>query len=279
MVIVETVEELKNVLFRIHSAGKSVGFVPTMGALHKGHLALLQQARSENEVVVCSIFVNPMQFNNAADLQKYPRTLEADVALLQGVVDIIFAPSEQEVFLEPPVEKYDFGQLETVMEGVARPGHFNGVAIIVKRLFDWINPEKAYFGEKDFQQLAIIKELVKQCKLQIEIIACPIVREESGLAFSSRNQRLSDSELEIAANINRILQNSLTINNPSVESIKSFVTNELNKYPALKLDYFEIVNAQTLQPVETLKNAAKNIVGCIAVYVGEVRLIDNIQYK
>jgi pantoate--beta-alanine ligase len=278
MVIVETVEELKNVLFRVRSVGKSVGFVPTMGALHKGHLALLQQARSENEVVVCSIFVNPMQFNNDADLQKYPRTLEADVALLQGVADVVFAPSKQEVFPEPPTEKYDFGQLETVMEGIARPGHFNGVAIIVKRLFDWINPEKAYFGEKDFQQLVIIKKMVKQCKLPVEIISCPIVREESGLAFSSRNQRLNDSELELAANINRILQGSSTISNPSVEAIKSFVMNELNKYPALKLDYFDIVNAQTLQPVETLKSA-KNIVGCIAVYVGEVRLIDNIQYK
>ncbi|MDR1346414.1 MAG: pantoate--beta-alanine ligase [Bacteroidales bacterium] len=278
MLVVKTVEELKNVLFRVHSAGKSVGFVPTMGALHEGHLALLQQARSENEAVVCSIFVNPMQFNNDADLQKYPRTLEADLTLLQGLVDVVFAPSKQEVFPEPPTEKYDFGQLETVMEGTARPGHFNGVAIIVKRLFEWINPEKAYFGEKDFQQLVIVKKMAKQYKLQTEIVSCPIVREESGLAFSSRNKRLSDSELNLAANINRILRGSSIIGNPSVEAIKSFVTNELDKYPALKLDYFEIVNAQTLQPVETLKSA-KHIVGCIAVYVGEVRLIDNIRYK
>jgi pantoate--beta-alanine ligase len=278
MVVIETVEELKNVLFRIHSTCKSVGLVPTMGALHKGHLALLQQARNENEVVVCSIFVNPVQFNNAADLQKYPRTLEADLTLLAGLADIVFAPSEQEVFPEPLAKTYHFGTLETVMEGAARPGHFNGVATIVNLLFDWINPEKAYFGEKDFQQLVIIKELVKQCKLPIEIVSCPIVREESGLALSSRNKQLSDSDLEIAATINRILRASLSLHTQSTKEIKAFVMNELAKNPILKPDYFEIVNAQTLQPVENLKES-KEVVGCIAVYLGEVRLIDNIRYK
>jgi pantoate--beta-alanine ligase len=278
MVLIETIEELKNVLFRIHSTGKSVGLVPTMGALHKGHLALLQQARNENEVVVCSIFVNPVQFNNAADLQKYPRTLEADTALLAGLADIVFAPSEQEVFPESPTKTYHFGTLETVMEGAARPGHFNGVATIVKLLFDWINPEKAYFGEKDFQQLVIIKELVKQDKLPIEIVACPIVREESGLALSSRNKQLSDSDLKIAATINRILRASLSLHTQSTKEIKAFVMNELAKEPILKPDYFEIVNAQTLQPIENLKDS-NEVVGCIAVYLGEVRLIDNIRYK
>ena len=278
MVVIETVEELKNALFRVHSTGKSVGLVPTMGALHEGHLALLKQARNENEVVVCSIFVNPVQFNNVSDLQKYPRTLEADITLLAGFADIVFAPSEKEVFPEPPTETYHFGTLETVMEGAFRQGHFNGVAVIVKRLFDWVNPQKAYFGEKDFQQLVIIKELVKQYDLPIEIVSCPIVREKSGLAKSSRNKLLNDSELEVAANINRILQASLSLHTQSAKEIKSFVMNELAKEPALKPDYFEIVNAQTLQSVENLKDS-KEIVGCIAVYVGEVRLIDNIRYK
>jgi pantoate--beta-alanine ligase len=164
------------------------------------------------------------------------------------------------------------------MEGTARPGHFNGVAIIVKRLFDWVNPEKAYFGEKDFQQLVIIKALVKQCELPIEIVSCPIVREESGLAFSSRNKQLNDSDLKIAANINRILQTSLSLHTQSIKEIKSFVINELDREPALKLDYFEIVNTQTLQPIETLKDS-KEVVGCIAVYISGVRLIDNIRYK
>ena len=278
MVVIETVEELKNALFRVHSTGKSVGLVPTMGALHEGHLALLKQARNENEVVVCSIFVNPVQFNNVSDLQKYPRTLEADITLLAGFADIVFAPSEKEVFPEPPTETYHFGTLETVMEGAFRQGHFNGVAVIVKRLFDWVNPQKAYFGEKDFQQLVIIKELVKQYDLPIEIVSCPIVREKSGLAKSSRNKLLNDSELEVAANINRILQASLSLHTQSAKEIKSFVMNELAKEPALKPDYFEIVNAQTLQSIENLKDS-KEIVGCIAVYVGEVRLIDNIRYK
>jgi len=278
MVVIKTVEELKNTLFRIHCMGKSVGLVPTMGSLHKGHLSLIQQARKENEIVVCSIFVNPVQFNNTDDLQKYPRNLESDIALLTELADIVFAPSEQEIFPQPPTEIYDFGTLETLMEGAARPGHFNGVAIIVKRLFDWIKPEKAYFGEKDFQQLMIIKALVKQCQLMIEIVACPIVREESGLALSSRNKLLSESDLKVAANINRILQASQSLQTQSAKEIKAFVVHELTKNHPLKLDYFEIVDAQTLQQIENMKDS-KEVIGCIAVDVRGVRLIDNVRYK
>lgn len=278
MLIINTIEELKDVLFRIKSNNKSVGFVPTMGALHPGHLSLVEKAWSENEVVVCSIFVNPIQFNNSTDLEKYPRTLEADIALLDNMADIVFVPTAEEIFPEPPQEKYDFGSLETVMEGASRPGHFNGVATIVKRLFDWIAPDKAYFGEKDFQQLAIIKKLVKDYQLQTQIVACPIVRETNGLAMSSRNKRLSEKEFEIAANINRILQKSTTIRPYLVKQVKEFVVSEIANIPEFKLDYFEIVDDETLQPVERFSDGESTI-GCIALYIGEVRLIDNIRYQ
>ncbi len=278
MLLIKTVEELKDVLFRIRSNGKSIGFVPTMGALHEGHLSLMKRARKENQVTICSIFVNPTQFNNAEDLKHYPRTLEKDIEFVQDYLDFIFAPSVEEVYATPATEQYHFGNLETVMEGAARPGHFNGVAIIVKRLFDWIQPDKAYFGEKDFQQIAIIKSLVKQFNLQIQIVPCPIVRESTGLALSSRNQRLSEDEKQIAANIYRVLQESTQLTTQIVDDIRQFVSEELVKFPLLRLEYYEIVDADTLQPVHNL-NDAKGIVGCIAIYAGEVRLIDNIRYK
>src|SRR5574344_667180 len=272
--LIKTVEELKNVLFQINCGGKSIGFVPTMGALHEGHLSLMKRARKENQVTICSIFVNPTQFNNAEDLKHYPRTLEKDIEFVQDYLDFIFAPSVEEVYATPATEQYHFGNLETVMEGAARPGHFNGVAIIVKRLFDWIQPDKAYFGEKDFQQIAIIKSLVKQFNLQIQIVPCPIVREPTGLALSSRNQRLSEDEKQIAANIYRVLQESTQLTTQIVDDIRQFVSEELVKFPLLRLEYYEIVDADTLQPVHNL-NDAKGIVGCIAIYAGEVRLIDN----
>lgn len=278
MLVVKTVDELKDVAFRVKSTGKSIGLVPTMGALHEGHLSLLQKAKRENEVVICSIFVNPVQFNNPVDLEKYPRDVEGDLKKIEGLADIVFTPSADEVFPEPPKEKYDFGQLERVMEGAFRPGHFNGVGVIVKRLFDWTTPDKAYFGEKDFQQLVIIKHLVKQCNLPILIVPCPIVREESGLAKSSRNERLSAEERRIAAEIHRILNDSLELKSKSIAEIKQFVETEINKIAAFRLDYYEIVDDRTLQPVADA-DASEGIIGCIAVYVGEVRLIDNIRYK
>lgn len=278
MLVIQTLDELKDVLFRVKSSGKSVGFVPTMGALHEGHLSLLQRAKKENTAVVCSIFVNPVQFNNAADYTQYPRTLEKDIDYISEVTDIVFAPSQEEIFPTPPTEKYHFGILESVMEGAYRPNHFNGVAIIVKRLFDWIMPDKAYFGEKDYQQLVIIKELVRELNLPIEIIGCPIVREPNGLAMSSRNKRLSLEELQIAPNIYRILQGSLSQMHLSVEGMKKYVVDEIGKISAFKLEYFEIANAETLQPVAAL-DEADSIIGCIAVYLGPVRLIDNIMIK
>ena len=277
MLIIKNLEEFLDVIFRIKSNGKSVGFVPTMGALHEGHLSLIKKAHDENEVVVCSIFVNPVQFNNASDLEKYPRTLEEDAELLKEYVDILFAPSEKEVFPEPPTEKYEFGALETVMEGKSRPGHFNGVAIIVKRLLNWVNPDKAYFGEKDYQQLAIIRQLVKDFKLNTQIVAAPIVREENGLAMSSRNRRLSPEEFAKAGEIYRILKQSAQISVTDIAAIKHFVISEMAHIPEFKLDYFEIVDAETLQSIDKYDSEI-NIIGCIALYIGEVRLIDNIKY-
>ena len=278
MLIIKKTDELKDVLFRIKSNNKSTGFVPTMGALHQGHLSLIERARKENEVVVCSIFVNPIQFNNQSDLANYPRTFINDIALLENHVDIVFAPEAEDVYPEPPQEIYQFGALETVMEGAFRPGHFNGVATIVKRLLDWIEPDKAYFGEKDFQQLVIIKQLVKNCHLSTEIIPCPIVREPNGLAMSSRNRLLSENEREIASNIYRILEESKSLITRPVQEIKDFVISQISAFPDMRLDYFEISEEQTLQPVKSFEAAAE-IRGFIAVFLREVRLIDNIRYK
>ena len=278
MVLIENIEKLKEVLFRIKSNGKSIGLVPTMGALHSGHLSLIERAKIECQVVVVTIFVNPTQFNNQDDLEKYPRTLNADLDLIKDHADIVFAPSAAEIYPAPPSEKYNFGSLEQVMEGNSRPGHFNGVATIVKRFFDLINPDKAFFGEKDFQQLAIIKELVIQNQLDITIVPCPIVREKNGLAMSSRNQRLSAQEREIASHVYNILAQSLTISKESVSYIVNFVKAEVNKIPEIKLEYFQIVDDITLQELDTF-NSNQGIVGCIAFYIRDVRLIDNIRYQ
>jgi pantoate--beta-alanine ligase len=278
MLVIKTIEELKDVLFRIRSNGKSVGFVPTMGALHEGHLSLIRKAKAETEVVVCSIFINPVQFNNRSDLINYPRDLASDIVKIENWVDLVFAPSPEEIYPEPPKEHFSFGSLENVMEGASRPGHFNGVAIIVKKFLEWIAPDKAYFGEKDFQQLVIIQKLVKEYNINTQIISCPIVREENGLAMSSRNKRLSEHEFGIAGNINRILQESQKLIHQPVKQIKSFVVSEIGRIPEFKLDYFEIVDDKSLQNAESLDDC-EGIVGCIALYLGQVRLIDNVRYK
>lgn len=276
MLVINKVQELEKIQKRLHEEGKSIGLVPTMGALHSGHYSLLERARQENDIVVCSIFVNPVQFNNAEDLEKYPRTLEQDLAYIEKVTDIVFAPTVDEVFPTPPTEKYNFGALETVMEGAFRPGHFNGVGVIVKRLFDWTQPHRVYFGEKDFQQLAIIQELVRQYAINIEIVPCPIVREASGLALSSRNARLSEADRTTAANIHRILESSR--NCSTLQETQQFVEEEMAKVPEFTLDYFAIANARTLQPIENFSDA-ETVIGCIAVFIGGVRLIDNVKYK
>ena len=275
MKIINTVEELMETAVRERAAGKSIGMVPTMGALHEGHLSLIRRAHEENDVVFCSIFVNPVQFNNAKDLAKYPRTLEADVQLIGDLADYVFAPTVEEVFPVAPTEVYDFGTVANVMEGAARPGHFNGVGVIVRRLLEWTRPHKAYFGEKDYQQIAVIREMCAQCRILAEIVPCPIVREPNGLAMSSRNRRLSEHEFETAANIHRILEESKKLH--SVPEIQQFVETEIAKIPEFQLDYFEIADAKTLLSTDTLDNP-NGVMGFITVYVGPVRLIDNIKY-
>ena len=275
MKIINTVEELMETAVHERAAGKSIGMVPTMGALHEGHLSLIRRAHEENDVVFCSIFVNPVQFNNAEDLAKYPRTLEADVQLIGDLADYVFAPTVEEVFPVAPTEVYDFGTVANVMEGAARPGHFNGVGVIVRRLLEWTRPHKAYFGEKDYQQIAVIREMCAQCRILAEIVPCPIVREPNGLAMSSRNRRLSEHEFETAANIHRILEESKKLH--SVPEIQQFVETEIAKIPEFQLDYFEIADAKTLLSTDTLDNP-NGVMGFITVYVGPVRLIDNIKY-
>ena len=271
---------MRNKVTALRSEGKTIGLVPTMGALHEGHLSLVKQCIADNDVCIVSIFVNPTQFNNKEDLKKYPRNLERDCEYLKSVgVGVIFAPSVDEVYPEPDTRQFDFGQLDKVMEGEHRPGHFNGVAQVVSRLFDIVKPDRAYFGEKDFQQLAIIREMVKQLKLDINIVPMPIVREVSGLALSSRNERLTATQKEVAVNISKVLAESKEwMKTSSVEEVIKAVTTTLDSFTELKVEYYEIVDGYTLQSVTDWKDS-DYIVGCIAIFCGEVRLIDNIIYK
>lgn len=280
MKIYKTTKGLENALQKLRAESKSIGLVPTMGALHAGHLSLVKRCVEENDVCVVSVFVNPTQFNNQTDLEKYPRTLEADAALLAGAkCSILFAPSVKQIYPKPDTRVFDFGQLDKVMEGVHRPGHFNGVGQVVSRLFDIVKPGKAYFGEKDYQQLAIIRKMVKDYKYPIEIVGCPIVREKDGMALSSRNMRLSKDERKRAVRISQTLFKSVEMAaTKSLEEVRQWVIDEINKDSILNVEYYDIVNSETMQSVKSWKDADK-ITGCITVYCGEVRLIDNIQYK
>ena len=280
MKVVHTIKDLQAELTALRAQGKKVGLVPTMGALHAGHASLVKRSVSENGVTVVSVFVNPTQFNDKNDLIKYPRTLDADCELLESVgASFVFAPSVEEMYPEPDTRVFSFSPLDTVMEGKFRPGHFNGVAQIVSKLFDAVRPDRAYFGEKDFQQLAIIRKMVKQLHYNLEIVGCPIVREEDGLALSSRNARLSTVEREIALNISKTLYKSRTFAvDHSVEETLQFVESEIGKVQGLQLEYFEIVDGNTLQSIANWDDTTY-AVGCITVFCGEVRLIDNIKYK
>jgi pantoate--beta-alanine ligase len=279
MNLIYTVTELQTVLVQEKRKNKSIGFVPTMGALHQGHIELVKRSIAENDISVISIFVNPTQFNDTNDLLKYPRTLDADCKLLQeAAVDIVFVPDAKEVYPEPDTRQFHFGILETVMEGRFRPGHFNGVAQVVSRLFDIVTPDRAYFGEKDFQQLAIIRELVKQLSLNIRIVACPIVREKDGLAMSSRNARLSEKQRKNAVFISKTLSESKILRGKyTVQALKQWVTDQFTTVSELQVEYFDIVDGFTLQSVNSWADT-EYPVGCIAVYASEVRLIDNITY-
>lgn len=280
MNVVNTVKELKEQLSLFRSEGKSIGLVPTMGALHPGHASLVKRAVEENDVVVVSIFVNPTQFNDKNDLKNYPRTLDADCALLASIGDVIvFAPEVEEMYPTEDTRLFSFAPLDTVMEGAFRPGHFNGVAQIVSKLFYAVEPHRAYFGEKDFQQLAIIREMVRQLGLGLEIVGCPIVRESDGLAMSSRNTLLTAEERERSLIISRTLFDSFEYaKENSLAATKAFVENVMETTPGFKLEYYQIVDGNTLQPLNEWGDS-EYIVGCIALFCGKIRLIDNIKYK
>lgn len=280
MVVVYTIEQLHAFLASARAEGNSVGLVPTMGALHDGHASLVKRCVEENGVTVVSVFVNPTQFNDKGDLERYPRTLEADCCLLEALgTSCVFAPSVEEVYPEPDTRVFDFSPLDKVMEGVYRPGHFNGVAQIVSKLFAYVEPQRAYFGEKDFQQLAIIRDMVRQLSLSVEIVGCPIVRETDGLALSSRNALLTPEQRVMALNISRALFASVEYaKGHTLGETKRMVEDAIASTDGLELEYYEIVNGTTLQTVCAWDDA-EYIVGCITVYCGKVRLIDNIRYK
>ena len=280
MKVIHTIKDLQAELSVLKAQGKKVGLVPTMGALHAGHASLVKRSVNENEVTVVSVFVNPTQFNDKNDLVKYPRTLDADCKLLEACgAPYAFAPSVEEMYPEPDTRQFSYAPLDTVMEGAFRPGHFNGVCQIVSKLFEAVKPHRAYFGEKDFQQLAIIREMVRQMQFDLEIVGCPIVREEDGLALSSRNARLSAEERENALKISQTLFKSRTFAaTHTVSETLKFVEDAIAAVPGLRLEYFEIVDGNTLQKVDNW-NQTSYVVGCITVFCGDVRLIDNIKYK
>lgn len=282
MEIINSVKELKDKLYILKSQKRSIGLVPTMGALHKGHISLVEKCSKENDITVVSIFVNPTQFNDKKDLERYPRTLEADCKLLGNIkVDIVFAPSVEEIYPEPDTRTFSYPPTDTVMEGKYRPGHFNGVCQIVSKLFDFVEPDKAYFGEKDFQQVAVIKAMVKDKKYNIEIIQCPIIRENDGLALSSRNALLTSQERLIAVNISKVLKNSIEYSlRHSLNETREWVINQINSTEGLKIEYYEIVDGETLNSIDKWEDS-NYIVGCITVFCGStpIRLIDNIKYK
>ena len=271
-------EELRRALGSRNRSG--IGFVPTMGALHAGHRSLVERARRECATVVVSVFVNPTQFNDKTDLKNYPRTPEAYLRLLEEVgADYVFMPSVEEVYPEPDTRTFDFGMIDKVMEGATRPGHFNGVAQVVSRLFDLVKPAKAYFGEKDFQQIAVIREMVRQLRIPVEIIPCPIVRGEDGLALSSRNTLLDTDHRTAAPYIYKVLKAAVEKSHQTTpDQLAAWVTAQVESNPLLKVIYFQVVDAATMQQVRTWEESPA-IQGCIAVQAGDIRLIDNIKLR
>ena len=320
MLVFEKINDLKKYLSDQRKTGSTIGFVPTMGALHLGHISLIERSASENDITVCSIFVNPTQFNDKNDLDKYPRTLDADKLILEKAnCEVLFVPGVKEIYPEGTGEKgqgtgdrgqgargavdlkiagsaisvktsnlelrtsnyfnVDLGELDKVMEGASRPGHFLGVMQVVSRLFDIVDPDKAYFGQKDFQQQAIIREMTRQMNYGIDIVTCPILREEDGLAMSSRNVRLTPSERAVVGVISQTLFTVQKLADKlSVDELTMFVESEMAEAALTQLEYFQIVDAQSLQPVVNL-DKAQNAVACIAVKLGKVRLIDNVLLK
>lgn len=281
MEVISTIAELKARVADARKAGMTIGLVPTMGALHVGHLSLVKRSCADNGFTVVSVFVNPTQFNNPEDLRTYPRTLDADVALLTAntEADVVFAPTAEEVYPQPDTRVFDLGPVAEVMEGAHRPGHFNGVCQIVSKLFAFVSPDKAYFGEKDFQQIAVIKQMVSLCDFKLEIVECPIVRESDGLAVSSRNTLLTPEHRAAAPHIQEVLAASLSLKaSKTPAELIEWTVAEINKNPLLVVEYYEIVDALTLQPIKSWADSDAPH-GCITVQAGNVRLIDNISLK
>ena len=280
MQTIHSIKELQACLSEAKNAGKSVGLVPTMGALHEGHASLVRRSVKENDVTVVSIFLNPTQFNDPKDLERYPRTLESDCKLLEQCgAQIAFAPSVNEMYPEPDTRSFSYPPTDSVMEGARRPGHFNGVCQIVSKLFMITEPDRAYFGEKDFQQICVIRRMVADLGFKMDIVPCPVIREASGLAMSSRNSLLTPEEKVLAANIYRVMKESLS-RGLSVRETEAWVTDTLNAIEGLEVEYYSIVNGETLAEVNSWDDAP-HIVGCITVYCGHtpIRLIDHIRYK
>ena len=281
MMIFRSIVDLQNELFNYRKEGKKIGLVPTMGALHQGHASLVRRSVDDNDITVVSVFVNPTQFNDKNDLKNYPRTLEADCALLEECkADIVFAPSVEEMYPVEDKRVFEFPPVTTVMEGAHRLGHFNGVCQVVSRLFYIVRPTNAYFGEKDWQQIAVIKAMVKYLQLPVNIVECPIIRDQSGLALSSRNQLLSEDERKIATNIFKYLDKSRAkAKKESVKQVHDFVVDNINAIEGLQVEYFEIVDGNTLLSISSW-DESDYVVGCITVYCGSipVRLIDHIKY-
>ncbi|MDR2470268.1 MAG: pantoate--beta-alanine ligase [Tannerella sp.] len=280
MEVVYKIQVLRRALTEERKAGKRIGFVPTMGALHDGHISLVKRCRAIDDICVASIFVNPTQFNDKRDLETYPRTPENDYALLAACgCDYVFAPSVEEMYPEADVRVFELGAVAQVMEGAFRPGHFNGVAQVVSKLFEVVEPERAYFGEKDYQQVAVVREMVRQLGLSVRIEACPTLREPDGLAMSSRNVRLTPEQRRIAPRIASVLKESRTFAlDKRVSEVTDRVVTVLNDTPFLRVEYFTIVDGASLQPIREWSES-KEPVGCIAVYCGDVRLIDNVKYQ
>jgi len=280
MEIVRTISKLRDCLDLHRRQGHSVGFVPTMGALHEGHASLVRRSVAENDVTVVSIFLNPTQFNDPKDLERYPRTLEADCRLLEQCgASIAFAPSVAEVYPEPDTRQFSYPPTDSVMEGAMRPGHFNGVCQVVSKLLSYVEPDRAYFGEKDYQQIAVIRRMVDDLGFKLEIVPCPVVRQSDGLAMSSRNTLLTDQERATAANIYRIMNESRSLG-LSVQQTHDYVVDGINAIDGLEVQYFSIVDGDSLADVSSWDDAP-SIVGCITVFCGAkpIRLIDHIKYK
>ena len=277
MKVVTTKKELISFINDFRKKGKTIGLVPTMGALHEGHLSLVRECKKNTDITVVIIFVNPTQFNDPEDLKRYPRTPEQDISLLNTVdCDLVFLPTVEEIYPEKDIRKFNFGYLENIMEGARRPGHFNGVGQVVSRLFDIVTPDKAFFGMKDFQQIAIIKNMVQQLNYKIDIVSCPIIREASGLALSSRNMLLDEEHKKNAPHIYATLKKARNlVAQMSVDDLKKWITDQIDSNPYLKTEYVEIVDNTTLQIIQNWNEKNDRVV-CVAVHAGKIRLIDNI---